>query len=376
VDAGPGKIQLLVSASASRSSPASLDGAVVSGDLYVFVPALTGVKQVRFWLDDPTPASPTSSPARDETMAPFDFNGTAADGSATPYSAGKLTAGGHTIAAQPTMESGAVGAVVVASFTVKQVSGLELGAPDLGPTVDGGSGFVPAGYKLVFGEECSGATIDLAKWELLVPGYSTGYGGELECYQKEGVLVGNGVCTLRATKAATTCGGSSTWISGALTALTAFKHGYFEARIRLPKGKGLWPAFWLTSYPTAWATEWDIFEVPFPDNSVYGFVHLWDKKGTATFVGGAAGSDSTYTLAEGAPNLYSGYVTYGLLWTVTQLRYYVNGVLTEDWALSGTTDMPMWLSLNLAIGGAWAGAPDATTPSPSEMLIDYVRIYQ
>src|SRR6185312_7183097 len=135
-----------------------------------------------------------------------------------------------------------------------------------------------------------------------------------------------------------------------------------------------WPAFWLTS-SKRWPPEWDIMEIPHSVGTLYQYMH--PTKGTKiTWVGGIEGSDSMYTAGEGMPNPYSGFVIYGCESTPEGIKLWINGKLTAQWAVSADTTDPMWVSLNLAVGGKWPGAPDATTPRPADMYIDYVRVYQ
>jgi hypothetical protein len=87
---------LVMSASPDRSAPVPLDGRTVSGRIYVFTLPNAGPTRVRFWLDDPAMAG---TPRKTEGGAPWDFAGTASDGSALPFDASKLTPGQHTITA-------------------------------------------------------------------------------------------------------------------------------------------------------------------------------------------------------------------------------------------------------------------------------------
>jgi hypothetical protein len=104
---------LLVSSSASRSSPAPLDAKTVSGDVYVFVPANNGITGVKFYLDDP---QRVGTPIKTEGFAPWDFAGTASGGAANPYSTLQLSDGSHSITAAITRSTGVN--IVGANFTV------------------------------------------------------------------------------------------------------------------------------------------------------------------------------------------------------------------------------------------------------------------
>lgn len=94
---------LLSSNDAARSAPATLQGTTVSGNIYVFVSPETGISRVRFYLDDPTASG---TPIKTEGLAPYDFAGTARNGSALPFDTTQLADGGHTITAVVELSAG------------------------------------------------------------------------------------------------------------------------------------------------------------------------------------------------------------------------------------------------------------------------------
>jgi hypothetical protein len=102
-----------------------LNGLAVSGKLYVSyvlispTPATKPVTQVQFWLDDPTPSSPTGSPVMTQRLSPFDFAGTRSDGTANPFSATGLSKGVHTITARVTLSDGTALPFIKGTFTVQ-----------------------------------------------------------------------------------------------------------------------------------------------------------------------------------------------------------------------------------------------------------------
>jgi hypothetical protein len=111
---------LMLSSTASRAVPVTLDGAGVSGNVYVFVASNTGITQVRFYLDDP---GRTRTPIKTEASAPWDFAGTASDTakSALPYDSTRLTNGPHSITAAITRSTGIN--VVTGNFMVTNSTG-------------------------------------------------------------------------------------------------------------------------------------------------------------------------------------------------------------------------------------------------------------
>jgi len=105
--------RIQVSTSPTRSNPADLNGQSLSGSVAIFVAPTTGVKSVEFWLDK---TNLTVSPRSVDSSAPFDFNGTAANGQATMFNVGSLAAGSHRIAARVTFTSGTT-AILSGTFT-------------------------------------------------------------------------------------------------------------------------------------------------------------------------------------------------------------------------------------------------------------------
>ena len=161
--------------------------------------------------------------------------------------------------------------------------------------------------------------------------------------------------------------------------LFSFSSGRLEAKIMLPEGQGLWPAFWLlgnniTAVNWPACGEQDVMEhinAPSPD-WVQGSIH-----GT-NLNGGIKYQPSGFSAAA--------WHTYGMIWSKGSVSYYVDSpsnvyaTFTNANLASGAvwpfdSNSGNFIILNLAVGGSWPGSPDATTPFPSEMLVDYVRIY-
>jgi beta-glucanase (GH16 family) len=173
--------------------------------------------------------------------------------------------------------------------------------------------------------------------------------------------------------------------------LFSLRYGRVEARIRIPEAQGMWPAFWLlgNDIPTAnWPAcgEQDVMEHvngPLPNSPapdwIEGSVH-----GTG-FIGDVGLGTKTYAPAKQS---FSGWHTYGMIWAPGSVAYYVDDP-AHPYATYTPADIKrfnnaVWpfdepqsdfLILNLAVGGDWPGAPNATTPFPAEMLVDYVRVF-
>jgi len=154
--------------------------------------------------------------------------------------------------------------------------------------------------------------------------------------------------------------------------------GRFEARIKLPWGQGLWPAFWMlgndidsVSWPQC--GEIDIMEYRGQEPSqIEGTLH-------GPGYSGGQGIGSTYTLTNA--RFDTEFHTFAIEWNLDSINWYVDDEhfqtlrssdVTGDWVY----DHPFFILLNLAVGGNWVGPPNENTIFPQTMLVDYVRVYQ
>ena len=163
----------------------------------------------------------------------------------------------------------------------------------------------------------------------------------------------------------------------------AFRYGRFEARIRMPGGQGLWPAFWLLPQDDAyggWAASGEIDVVEGVnlgaggDNTIYGTIH---------YGGEAPGDVSSGEQYVVPTDTTSGFHIYAVEWDQGELRWYVDDTLyavRNTWSSTGAPfpapfDQPFYVLLNVAVGGDFPGSPDAGTVFPVTMEVDYVRVY-
>lgn len=162
------------------------------------------------------------------------------------------------------------------------------------------------------------------------------------------------------------------YLGGVLTTKFSFSQlfGYFEIRAKLPVGKGFWPAFWLLPIRGTWPQngELDVFEgLGEPDQIHAGIISGADHLSSSVpvklpFKVGGAGAD---------------WHTYGVAWSSDEIVWYVDR--SEVRRVRTPSDMkqvPMYLLLNLAIGGKWGGWPDETTPWPGEFIIGRVSAWK
>jgi beta-glucanase (GH16 family) len=153
-------------------------------------------------------------------------------------------------------------------------------------------------------------------------------------------------------------------------------YGRFEARIKVPRGQGIWPAFWMLGNnfgSVGWPAsgEIDIMEnIGREPNTVYGTVHGPGYSGAGGITGGRN---------IGTP-LANAFHTYRVDWEPNSIIWYLDGVefhRVDPSRLNGNRwvfDHPFFMILNVAVGGNWPGFPDATSTYPQQMLVDYVRV--
>jgi len=234
----------------------------------------------------------------------------------------------------------------------------------------------------------AGASFDRAKWVPAVDG--AGGGNQERQFYTDGeniALDGNGhlVITARREPPASTreCWyGKCLYTSGRIhtKGLFAQLYGRFEARIRVPRGQGMWPAFWMLGVDESdgWPQcgEIDIMEnIGKEPELVHGTVH-------GPGYSGADGIGRPAPLAPGAAYADDFHV-YAVEWRPEEITWFVDGRqyfhITPAQLPAGKAwvfDHPQFLLLNLAVGGGWPGDPDASTTFPQQMTVDYVRVYE
>lgn len=246
-------------------------------------------------------------------------------------------------------------------------------------------GCAPPALELVWADEFNGAAGDApdpANWTFDLGTGAGGWGnGELQYYRRDNaVLDGDGhlVITARQEDFA----GSAFTSARLLTkGLREFAYGRFEARIKVPRGQGIWPAFWLlggdidqVSWPAC--GEIDVLEVrgQAPDR-VVGSLH------GPGYSGGGAVSDTF--VRPGGVGFDDDFHVFAIEWDERYVAWEVDGetyqVVTPAQLPDGAPwvfDREFFLLLNVAVGGNFVGPPDATTVFPQAMVVDYVRVSQ
>lgn len=156
------------------------------------------------------------------------------------------------------------------------------------------------------------------------------------------------------------------------------KYGRIEARIKLPRGKGLWPAFWMlgaNSDNVIWPQCGEIDIMEYLGNSptkIFGTVH-----GPGYSGGQSIGKN--YFLPNS--RFDTDFHIFGIEWDENYINFYVddklyNQITPEDVPGEWVFNQPFYIILNIAVGGNLPGAPNSQTPFPQTMLVDYIRVYQ
>jgi beta-glucanase (GH16 family) len=232
----------------------------------------------------------------------------------------------------------------------------------------------------------AGSSPNASKWKFDIGG--SGWGNnEREYYTSStsnAALDGSGHLVITARKenpAGYSCWyGSCQYTSARLLTADKFTQAYgrFEARIKIPRGQGMWPAFWMLGNDIGtnpWPNngELDIMEnVGFEPSTVHGTLH-----GPGYSGGSAIGA--AYTLPGGA-QFANDFHTFTVDWAPDSITWYVDGIQYSRKTpadLNGKRwvyDHPFFMILNLAVGGYWPGDPNSSTVFPQQMVIDYVRV--
>lgn len=159
-----------------------------------------------------------------------------------------------------------------------------------------------------------------------------------------------------------------------------FKYGKIEARIKLPYGQGIWPAFWLLGVninKISWPAcgEIDVMEMiggSKRENTVHGTLHWKKTAGNHTYKGGKLELDGA--------DFSEAFHVFSVQWNEDKVIWYVDSEAYFELSIAGEEmkafHKEFYMLLNLAVGGRWPGYPDETTTFPQVMEVDWVRVYK
>lgn len=240
------------------------------------------------------------------------------------------------------------------------------------------------GYTLAWSDEFNGTALDQNAWSHEIgdgcPNVCGWGNNELQYYTNsaENLYFQDGKMIIEAKQQAV--GGKNYTSARIRTAgKKAIKFGRVDFRARVPKGKGIWPAFWMLPEKSVFggwprSGELDIMEiVGHEPNRVHGTLHFGPGPGSTQIT-------KSYTLPTGT--FADEFHVYSIEWQQDVIKWYVDGNLysTADKAAFNGVNYPFneefYFLINLAVGGNWPGSPDATTQFPQHLIVDYLRVYQ
>jgi uncharacterized protein (TIGR03437 family) len=244
-----------------------------------------------------------------------------------------------------------------------------------------GSAAAQTGWTLSWSDEFEGATLDTTKWNYDIGG--NGWGNqEMEYYtsRTDNVYLEGGKLVIKAIRESYQ---GSQYTSGRILTKGKFAQAYgrIAARIKIPFGQGIWPAFWMLGSnidSAGWpgCGEIDIMEnIGREPGIVHGTMH-------GPGYSGGNGIGAPYSLPAGQ-RFADDFHLYAIEWEPDVIRWYVDDQLYKTTRRSdipaGTNwvfDHEFFVLLNVAVGGGWPGNPDNTTQFPQQMTVDYVRVYR
>ena len=266
------------------------------------------------------------------------------------------------------------------SMTIESSSSSETVSSSSSETTSSSSAEPAAQY--LWHDEFDGESIDLNKWTFDIGTGASGWGNnEWEYYtdRKENAYVKDGILHIRAQKE--DYEGQKYTSARMLTkGKFSFKYGTVEARIALPTGKGIWPAFWMLgeNFDTVgWPAcgEIDIIEAVNTENKIYGTNHWANGAEYATY-GNNTGNyrDQKFELD------ITQFHTYKFTWDEKYIRMFVDDFMYHEILIEGNEGdteefhKPFFFLLNVAVAGNWPGFEVDDSQFPNEMLVDYIRV--
>ena len=169
--------------------------------------------------------------------------------------------------------------------------------------------------------------------------------------------------------------------SGMLRSKWSGQYGYFECRMKVPGGRGMWPAFWLNPQDQKWPPEIDILEIVNngrdSSRNSFHFLHSGVKE-SLPVASSLLNNNKTY---KPGFDYQDDFHTFAVEWTAERVRHFVDDVLVVDRAFrwvhkDGSDGGPAHVIVNLAVGGKWTGPPAGPEAFPAKLLVKYIRVWQ
>ena len=259
---------------------------------------------------------------------------------------------------------------VIAAFRTTSPTARLATAPKSQPGGSAAPLGVGGSWRQTFGDEFSGTSLDTTKWSYCYPWRdcsNAGNANEGQCYDEKNVSVsgGNLVITAKSQKTACNTGKTKDYTSGLVQTQGKFDqaYGFWEARIKVPSGLGMWPAFWMLPSTSTWPPEIDVLEIfgslVHPDHSTHTLHHDGGQSSTQFFPPGVT--------------FDQGFHTFGVNWQPTFMDWYVDGRLVKHYTRAkNIPSAEQYAIVNLAINTNH----DASAYVLAEMRVDYVRVWK
>ncbi|MFT3890512.1 MAG: glycoside hydrolase family 16 protein [Anaerolineales bacterium] len=233
------------------------------------------------------------------------------------------------------------------------------------------------GWNLVWQDEFDGKELDRTSWNFDLGAHGWG-NNEWQTYTNDpkNVRLENGLLVIEARQDSSSSKEEYTSARIKTQGFHSWQYGRIEARVKLPFGQGIWPAFWIlgdNGLPWPATGEVDIFEyVGSTPNTIYAHVHGPGYSGSNAI-------GSKLVLSE--DSLQNEFHVYAIEWKENEIRWLCDEqeyfrLTPYDVPGEWVFDHPFYLIINVAVGGTWPGYPDKTTQFPQYMYVDYVRVYQ
>ena len=242
------------------------------------------------------------------------------------------------------------------------------------------------GWTLVWNDEFDGPALNLEKWSFEIGGHGWG-NNELQYYSDDDstAFIQDGKLVIRADLVPQGTGSSDNlrYFSSARLRTSGkgdWRYGRIEVKAKLALGQGIWPAIWML--PTDWmyggwpeSGEIDIMEhVGYDPGRVHGSIHTGSYNHKInTQRGGSKLLDK----------ISSKFYVYAIEWYEDRIDFLIDDAKYFSFQNDGKNDFNTWpfnqrfhLLINIAVGGDWPGSPDETTQFPTEMEVEYVRVYE
>tara|TARA_B100001113_G_C21047422_1_gene595155 strand:+ start:221 stop:1099 length:879 start_codon:yes stop_codon:yes gene_type:complete len=242
------------------------------------------------------------------------------------------------------------------------------------------------GWSLVWQDEFESNNLDLTKWSHEIGGHGFG-NNELQYYTESDTnsFIRDGNLVIKANvlpQGISSSKGLRYYTSARLRTKEKgdWRFGRIDVKAKVALGQGIWPAIWML--PTDWAYggwpssgEIDIMEhVGHDPGGVHGSVHTEAYNHIM---------NTQRTAYKPLSNIDDSFYIYSIEWNVDKIDFFIDDIKYFTFKNDGSGNFRTWpfdqrfhLLINVAVGGDWPGSPDNSTKFPSEMLIDYVRVYE